>query len=326
MCPLRFDFPAYLRRDMPFISICIPAYKRPEYLKRLLDSICVQIYTDYEVIVTDDSPDDTVEKICSLYPQIQNLRYYKNAKPLGTPANWNAAIDLANGEWIKLMHDDDWFSDSTSLQQFADCAKKNKEAVIFSAYTNVFENNKTEKVVFPEKFRLLQVQKEPAILVAKNFIGPPSVVMHRNDGRHLYDVKLKWLVDIDMYRRRIETDRLVYIARPLVKVGMGDTQVTSYTKNVGEVEMPEHFHFLNKMGIEKLKNILVYDYNWRFFRNFNIRNTGQIRQYGYAGEIHPVLRSMIDIQAKFPAYMLKLGGVSKFLMTLHFIANKHKIK
>lgn len=39
-----------------FASICIPAYKRSDFLARLLDSILVQTYCLCEVIVTDDSP------------------------------------------------------------------------------------------------------------------------------------------------------------------------------------------------------------------------------------------------------------------------------
>ena len=47
--------------ESPLISICIPAYKRIDYLQKLLDSISIQTFKDYEVIVTDDSPDESVE-------------------------------------------------------------------------------------------------------------------------------------------------------------------------------------------------------------------------------------------------------------------------
>ncbi|MCH5596833.1 glycosyltransferase family 2 protein [Niabella ginsengisoli] len=311
---------------MPFISICIPAYKRSNFLERLLQSIAIQDYKDFEIIVTDDSPNDEVKLVCEKYSDEISILYHKNETALSTPANWNKAISLAKGEWIKLMHDDDWLATASALQQFADCAKKNDNAFIFSAYTNVYEKDSSEKIVFPEKFRLLQADKEPSILVAKNFIGPPSVTMHKNDRQHLYDPALKWLVDIDMYRRRIETDKLVYINQPLVKVYMSNSQVTAYTKNIGNIEIPEHFHFLNKMGINKLKNILVYDYNWRFLRNFRIENIKQIEDFGYDGSIHPILKSMIGTQSKLPRALLRSGVISKLLMTLHFLKNKHKIK
>lgn len=311
---------------MSFISICIPAYKRVKYLDRLLHSVIIQDFKDFEVIVTDDSPDNLVKELCEKHISTINLKYYKNDIPLGTPSNWNAAIKLAKGQWIKLMHDDDWFADKSSLQKFAEVAKNVGNAFIFSAYTNVFENSGATKNVFPEKFRLSQASKEPSILVAKNFIGPPSVVMHKNDGKHFYDPALKWLVDIDMYRRRLETDEIIYIDQTLINVYMSSSQVTSYTKNVKDVEIPEHFHFLNKMGAQKLKNIHVYDYNWRFIRNFEIRDIQQFRNYGYLGEIPVVLQSMISIQSRLPRFLLRNGFTSKLLMGLHYITHSHKIQ
>jgi glycosyltransferase involved in cell wall biosynthesis len=43
------------------VSICIPAYKNTRFLKRLLESLLQQTYTHFEVILSDDSPDDTVK-------------------------------------------------------------------------------------------------------------------------------------------------------------------------------------------------------------------------------------------------------------------------
>ena len=42
------------------VSICVPAYKNPVGVERLLESVKVQSFTDYEVVVTDDSPDGSV--------------------------------------------------------------------------------------------------------------------------------------------------------------------------------------------------------------------------------------------------------------------------
>lgn len=53
------------------VSICIPAYKQPEFLKRCLDSVFEQSYTDYEVIITDDSPDNEIEKLVNTYSDNQ---------------------------------------------------------------------------------------------------------------------------------------------------------------------------------------------------------------------------------------------------------------
>ena len=90
----------------PFISICIPAYKRVGYLKRLLDSITIQSYKSFEIIVSDDSDDESVYQLLQTFAGKLDIQYFKNHPPLGTPANWNFAISKARGEWIKLIHDD----------------------------------------------------------------------------------------------------------------------------------------------------------------------------------------------------------------------------
>ena len=102
-----------------FISICIPAYKHIEYLKRLLDSIVIQTFRDFEVVITDDSPGNEVAVLVDKYRQELKIVYKKNNPISGSPGNWNQAILNASGDWIKIMHDDDWFSSPSSLELFA---------------------------------------------------------------------------------------------------------------------------------------------------------------------------------------------------------------
>lgn len=45
----------------PFISICIPAYKNVKYVERLLASIKEQSFRDFEIVITDNSPDNCIE-------------------------------------------------------------------------------------------------------------------------------------------------------------------------------------------------------------------------------------------------------------------------
>lgn len=309
-----------------FISICIPAYKRTDFLKRLLDSIVVQTFRSFEVIIADDSPGNEVKQMADDFsPQLPFLFYHRNSKQLGTPSNWNEAVRHARGEWIKIMHDDDWFSGPGSLARFADAAKKEKNGMIFSSYFDVFLATGKVKRIIPPAFRFRRLRNEPATLLSRNIIGPPSVMMHRNDGLHCYDPGLKWLVDIDMYVRRLEHDKIVYLPEPLVKVGVGTDQVTASVHGAPDVEVPEYFQFLHKTGIHKLKNILVYDAWWRFVRNFQLFSEAEVRGYGYKENIHPVLLNMMRCQKRLPLFILKIGIFSKAIMFFHFLLNRNKL-
>ena len=308
--------------DTVFFSICIPAYKRINFLKRLMDSIAEQTFTDFEVIVTDDSPNAHVAELCDSYSRKFQLRYFKNQPALGTPENWNEAIRHAKGEWIKLMHDDDWFANDTSLEEFAEVVREHPgEKFFFSAYRNVFENTGKTQEVFVSILARGRTQRNPSILIGRNIIGPPSVTVHKNDQEFWYDKSLKWVVDIDFYIRYMEKHKAIYIPDVLVNVGMHAQQVTAASFRKADVEIPENFYLLNKLKPSSLKNMLVYDAWWRLMRNLHVVQVTQIHAAGYSGEIPKAIQSMIKWQSKIPSAVLRLGIISKFFMMLNYIRN-----
>lgn len=310
----------------PFISICIPAYKRVDFLERLLDSIAIQEFRDFEVIITDDSPGPEVGDLVNRYHDRFNLVFHRNEQALGTPGNWNAAMQRARGAWIKLMHDDDWFRDKDSLGTFVKAIQDQPGAgFFFSAYTNVFLEKNTKETVHANASRLKQLSINPLTLFASNVIGPPSVVIHRNNPPVIYDGEVKWVVDIEFYVRFLKEIPFHYIDTPLVNVGIGKEQVTQDCFRQRQVEIPEAFYLFNKAGWHHLHHILVYDGWWRLLRNLEIRAATDITESGYEGDIPRIIRSMILAQRRVPRSMLRKGVISKTLMFLHYIANKKRL-
>ncbi len=310
----------------PHISICIPAYKRIEFIGRLLKSIVIQDYKDYEVIVTDDSPDDSVRRLCDEYTSQLPLKYFRNTSTLGTPENWNEGIKRASGAWIKLMHDDDWFEGPGALSRFAKATHDYTDAAfIFSAYTNHHSSTGKKELVNVDGFRFRALRKNPSTLFSRNIVGPPSVTIHRNDGKFYYDKNVKWVVDIDFYIRYLSQTPPFYIDKPLINVGLGEHQVTQDCVRQRVVEIPENFYLLNKVGYDNMFNILVFDAWWRLMRNLEITNTNEIREAGYTGPIPLVIESIIKFQAKFSKPLLKFGPASKALMTIAYLKYKKQI-
>jgi glycosyltransferase involved in cell wall biosynthesis len=304
----------------PFISICIPAYKRVNFLKRLLNSIEIQTFTNFEVIISDDSDDNSVEAIIKEFNHKLTICYLKNEKPLGTPANWNYAISKARGEWIKLIHDDDWFAETDSLEKFANLTKSNCKFII-SAYSNKNEDSKNiELVLFPVKSKN-RILNNPLLLLAKNIIGPPSVTLFHKSINNKYDERLKWRVDMEYYIRILnqEKDCLV-INEPLISVGISKSQVTNSCLNIPSVEIPEIFILLSKYGTKPLMNIVVFDAYWRILRNTNIKSKEQLESFGQIAW-PTVIINMVIFQSNFSYSFLKIGLVSKLLMILCYSYN-----
>lgn len=313
----------------PFISICIPSYKRTDYLKRLLDSIAIQGYKQYEVVVSDDSPGSEVAELCIAYKEKFLLRYFHNDKPLGTPENWNEAIRHAKGEWIKIMHDDDWFAANDSLEEFA-TAIESSPAIdfFFSAYNNVYEQeNNRIQIVQLGKSDELKLKKDSLRLFKRNYIGNPSCTLFRKKENFLFDNRFKWVVDFEFYMRylRSSDNEFCYIDKPLINASLNSSQVTSAVFRDPKVEIPENHLLLEKEGYSILRNVSVYDYFWRSYRNLGIKDKKQVAENGFTGFIGPVLEKMIEWQKNIPGKLLFVGPISKSLMLLHYILYGSKI-
>jgi glycosyltransferase involved in cell wall biosynthesis len=88
----------------PAVSICIPAYARPEYLRQAIESVLDQTFTDIEVVITDDAGD--CEHVAESFGDAR-VRYSANATNLGMARNWEKALTLSRGKYVGLLMDDD---------------------------------------------------------------------------------------------------------------------------------------------------------------------------------------------------------------------------
>lgn len=96
-----------------FLSIIVPVYNHPiEFIKRAILSVLYQ-QCDYsfEMIVIDDFADNKeISETEAFVRELNDSRicYYKNETNLGVFGNWNRGIELANAEWVMILHTDDF--------------------------------------------------------------------------------------------------------------------------------------------------------------------------------------------------------------------------
>ena len=111
------DHPSILKWEQqpqlaaPLVTIAIPTFKRIDTLQEAVESAAAQ-GTDlpYEILIVDNDPDSAkwAELLESLSPQARRqVRYYVNSSNLGMFGNWNRCIELARGEWVTILNDDD---------------------------------------------------------------------------------------------------------------------------------------------------------------------------------------------------------------------------
>jgi glycosyltransferase involved in cell wall biosynthesis len=242
------------------ISICIPAYKDVNALQRCLNSIRIQTYNDYEVIVSDDTPGDEVQNLILQYPDLP-LHYHKNPQALGSPENWNNAMRLASGEYIKIMHHDDWFAFPGSLEEYVKLMDGHPQSVFgFSGRKDVDIHNHTKEIPrHSNRIEIHNLRKNPDILGLGNLIGAPSVTIFRNHLAVFFDKQLIWLVDIEFYIRMLrQYPDFAYTPKALIVTGFGEDQVTNQVKDNKTLIRAEQEYLDKKLDLKCGRFYLAY--------------------------------------------------------------------
>ena len=103
------------------ISIIVPVFHVEKELRRCLDSILGQTYTDFELILVNDGGNKAESLICEEYAKKDSRIVYRYQSNQGLSSARNTGLDIARGEWIMFVDSDDWVSE--------DFCKKAYEAV-----------------------------------------------------------------------------------------------------------------------------------------------------------------------------------------------------
>jgi glycosyltransferase involved in cell wall biosynthesis len=91
----------------PYVSIILPTFNRAKYLKRSIDSVKNQTFSDWELIIIDDgSSDDSFENVNKYLMEDERIIYLKQ-KNKGLPLALNAGINCSIGKYITFLGSDD---------------------------------------------------------------------------------------------------------------------------------------------------------------------------------------------------------------------------
>lgn len=233
---------------MKHISVAIPAYemhgKGPAFLAESFERLLTQKFTDFDVVVSDNSETSVIKDVCDQYTEKLTITYVKNDDPFhGMSSNVNNALKHATGKIIKILFLDDFLLDENSLQLVANNFDLSHDTWLATGCLHTKDG--------ADLFNPHAPKYNDKIHLGKNTIGSPSVLAIKNEKVQLFDTHLKWLMDCEYYKRLHEifgAPKLV--AAPAVVIRTGDHQVTrtEVTKNLirFEREYVEEKHSLPK--------------------------------------------------------------------------------
>src|SRR3954467_8136038 len=90
----------------PFVSFCFTTYKRQEFLKSTLTTVAVQTFTDLEVIVSDNDPEQSGRAVVEGMND-PRFKYFPNETNLGMKKSFNKSLERSSGRFIVMIADDD---------------------------------------------------------------------------------------------------------------------------------------------------------------------------------------------------------------------------
>ena len=135
-------------QQLPTLSICVPAYNRPEELRVLLANLAPQATDGIEIIVSDDCSPRQKEIHAAVREAEDNspsatIRYVSNTTNLGYDGNVRAVIEQASGDYCLIMGDDDVLSPD-AVQTVRIVTAQPKVGVILRAWKSVDKLTGTE--------------------------------------------------------------------------------------------------------------------------------------------------------------------------------------
>ena len=249
------------------ISICIPAYemagKGSTYLEQLFYSIKQQTYNNFEVIVSDHSVNQDIQRICSAWCGEFPLVYLASSRKRGNSSiNVNNAIAFATGAIVKIVHQDDLLYSKQCLEEIAEALITYPQAM-WGACGFVHTDEKGEMY-----HRYWTPFYNPDILF-RNTIGVPSVLFYRISAtnREMFDECLIDMNDSELYfRLHAKHGDPIIIKNTLVAVRLWSGQVSN-TLITKKIRTTESLHLLRKhfarASVSALKEALLRSFHTR---------------------------------------------------------------
>lgn len=302
---------------VPEISIVVAVYKAEAYIRRCLDSILAQTFTDYEVIMVDDGSPDNSGEICEEYARRDSRFKVVHKENGGVGSARKVGMEHSRGRYSSHIDPDDWV-EPTFLELLHKAAEENNADIAICNVVKEFGDR--QEICHPMESRknalpLLRDGKYAIFdaLYSSNLANKLVKMGLYKKNRIEFGTNLMRGEDTEVYFKLINcSERVCYIPDVLYHYDKFSNQI-SLTENIGWEAWPysERLEFLklisNSLGERDLNlaiGLVAHEYfyygNIDNFSNRNFRNI-------FGPHLKDIILSDIDVWKKFNIMITMIG-------------------
>jgi len=245
--------------DAPLVSVVMPAYKS-QYLHAALESIRSQTYRPIELIICDDARSDEVEQVVEAFRDQADfpISYQHNSKRLWEMRSTARGVSLAQGRYVKILHDDDVLHPDCVASLVEVMEADSRIALASSRRRRIDEEGNPLPdilaTVYPFSGDVLIEGEDLISFLAKhtiNFIGEPSTVLCRRDDlldfteglSVLNGTRITWVADLALYVKLLKRGNLAMLSRPLTDFRVSREQFSQAGRDQAGIGEKGHANF-----------------------------------------------------------------------------------
>ena len=206
----------------PLVSVCIPVYNTERFIAAAVASALSQTYRELEIVIVDNASTDTTAHVLAGFTD-PRIRVFRNDQNIGAAANFNRALALARGRYLKVLCADDVLYPSCLEQQVAVFeADARAEIAVVGCGRDIIDDRGKRwlRRRFPGRAGWIEGSAAIGMTVRSgtNIFGEPAAILVRTEAARAagaFDPHYGFCLDLDLWCRLLRTGGLYMIDETL---------------------------------------------------------------------------------------------------------------
>lgn len=248
------------QKEMPLVSVAIPAYNNADTIEETILSVLHQTYENLELIVVDDqSKDATYQVVQELQEKLKDsrLKLYRNEENLGMAGNWNQSLKLCQGDYLKLLCADDLIHE-TLLAREVELMEQNPQALLVQTDTRFVDMNGKTTGFYTRYHKKGLVDGKKACrfsVFTRDQLGAPLANLIRRSAYEAaggFDPDFVYIIDYEFFMKICCMGQIYILHEPLNSFRIRNDSNTGQVMGGGkeEIYIAEHRKLIEKYAKE----------------------------------------------------------------------------